>query len=89
LIGPPGRAGRNSRLDGTEDPAGGQDPGSRGGLGASLIVAVSNVDAQYERIRAAGISLDPPRDEPYGPRTCHVEDPWGYHWYFWQGDAQY
>jgi uncharacterized glyoxalase superfamily protein PhnB len=59
------------------------------GAGALLIVAVSDVDAQYERIRAAGAEIDPPKDESYGPRTCHVTDPWGYQWYFWQGDAVY
>jgi uncharacterized glyoxalase superfamily protein PhnB len=53
------------------------------------VVAVSDVDAQYERIRQAGIEIDPPRDEAYGPRTCHVTDPWGYQWYFWQGSAIY
>ncbi len=57
--------------------------------GALLIVGVCDVDAQYERIKAAGIELDPPRDEAYGPRTCHVSDPWGYQWYFWQGEAQF
>ncbi|MET7638265.1 VOC family protein [Streptomyces sp. NPDC005438] len=54
-----------------------------------LIVNVSDVDAQYARIRDAGVDLDPPRDEDYGPRSCHVTDPWGYQWYFWQGDAKY
>jgi uncharacterized glyoxalase superfamily protein PhnB len=59
------------------------------GRGALLIVGVTDVDAQYRRIRAAGAELDPPRDEPYGPRTCHVTDPWGYQWYFWQGHATF
>lgn len=57
--------------------------------GQLLIVAVDHVDAQYERIKAAGADIDPPRDEPYGPRTCHITDPWGYQWYFWQGEARY
>jgi uncharacterized glyoxalase superfamily protein PhnB len=65
-------------------------PASQGrGQGALLIVGVTDVDAQYRRIRAAGVEADPPRDEPYGPRTCHVTDPWGYRWYFWQGLATY
>jgi uncharacterized glyoxalase superfamily protein PhnB len=59
------------------------------GQGALLIVGVTDADAQYRRIRAAGIDLEPPRDEPYGPRTCHVTDPWGYRWYFWQGQATF
>lgn len=57
--------------------------------GQLLIVAVDDVDAQYRRIRAAGVELDPPRDESYGPRSCHVTDPWGYEWYFWQGEARF
>ena len=59
------------------------------GVGALLIVSVDDVDRQYQRIRAAGVAVDPPRDEAYGPRTCHVTDPWGYRWYFWQGEARY
>ena len=59
------------------------------GAGALLIVAVTDVDAQYERIRAAGTEIDQPKDESYGPRSCHVTDPWGYRWYFWQGGAVY
>jgi uncharacterized glyoxalase superfamily protein PhnB len=57
--------------------------------GQLLIVAVDDVDAQWARITAAGVEADPPRDEPYGPRSCHVTDPWGYQWYFWQGEARY
>jgi uncharacterized glyoxalase superfamily protein PhnB len=70
------------------DICGGHEPAAKG-AGVLLIVGVSDVDAQYERIRAAGEEIDPPRDEDYGPRTCHVTDPWGYQWYFWQGDAIY
>lgn len=65
----------------------GTEPGAGKGAGALLIIGVSDVDAQYRRIRDAGAELDSPRDEAYGPRTCHVTDPWGYEWYFWQGDA--
>lgn len=61
------------------------DPGG----GALHIVAVTDVDAQYRRIRQAGEQIDPPKDEAYGPRTCHITDPWGYRWYFWQGEAVY
>ena len=72
------------------DISGALGPGGGGrGQGALLIVGVTDVDAQYRRIRAAGVELDPPRDEPYGPRTCHVTDPWGYQWYFWQGHATF
>ncbi len=59
------------------------------GASALHIVAVTDVDAQYERVREAGGEIEPPRDEPYGPRSCHITDPWGYSWYFWQGEAVY
>jgi uncharacterized glyoxalase superfamily protein PhnB len=71
------------------DISGGSASPPEFGAGALLIVHVADVDAQYERIRGAGAEIDPPRDESYGPRTCHVTDPWGYRWYFWQGDAVY
>ena len=70
------------------DISGGAPPAGRG-EGTLLIIGVSDVDAQYERIRAAGVQIDPPKDEAYGPRSCHVTDPWGYEWYFWQGEAVY
>ena len=54
-----------------------------------LIIGVDDVDAQYRRIRDAGVAITPPRDEPYGPRAIDVTDPWGVEWYFWQGDAAY
>lgn len=69
------------------DISGGRDPDATSGAGVLLIVGVSDVDAQYQRIRDAGEQIDTPKDEAYGPRTCHVTDPWGYQWYFWQGDA--
>lgn len=68
---------------------GGSELGPGSGAGALLIVGVTDVDAQCRRIRDAGVDIDLPRDEVYGPRTCHVTDPWGYQWYFWQGDAVY
>jgi uncharacterized glyoxalase superfamily protein PhnB len=71
------------------DISGRTEPGAGNGGGALLIIGVADVDAQYQRIRDAGEPIDPPRDEFYGPRTCHVTDPWGYQWYFWQGEAAY
>ena len=59
------------------------------GNGATLIIGVEDVDDLYRRITDAGVETLSPRDEAYGPRSCHVEDPWGYHWYFWQGEADY
>jgi len=62
------------------------DPGAGGPL---LIIGVTDVDAQYRHIQDAGVAIDPPKDEEYGPRSCHLSDPWGYQWYFWEGDAVY
>lgn len=58
------------------------------GQHALLIVHVADVDAHYTRIRAAtDVEVEPPVDQPYGPRTFTVVDPWGYRWSFWQGEA--
>ena len=70
--------------DGRIDISSGRD-----GNGQLLIVSVDDVDAMHARIVGAGIAANPPKDEAYGPRTCHVTDPWGYQWYFWQGEATY
>ncbi|MBT2593733.1 glyoxalase/bleomycin resistance/extradiol dioxygenase family protein [Arthrobacter sp. ISL-72] len=62
------------------------DPGNGGGL--LLIVHVDDVDAQYSSVRAAtDVEIEPPADQPYGPRTFTIVDPWGYQWNFWQGEA--
>jgi uncharacterized glyoxalase superfamily protein PhnB len=63
--------------------------GGREGNGQLLIVSVDDVDALHARIVGAGVAADDPKDEAYGPRTCHVTDPWGYQWYFWEGEATY
>ncbi len=67
----------------------GRAPGPDEGGGALVIVSVTDVDALRDRILAAGVGVVEPKDEEYGPRTIHVTDPWGYRWYFWQGDAVY
>lgn len=56
--------------------------------GGYLIVSVADVDSLYERVRAAGVDVDPPQDKPYGPRTMAVTDPWHTTWDFWQGEAR-
>jgi uncharacterized glyoxalase superfamily protein PhnB len=71
------------------DISAGSPPQPDFGAGALLIVAVADVDAQYDRIRQSGEPIEPPKDESYGPRSCHITDPWGYRWYFWQGAAVY
>lgn len=65
-------------------------PGPDQGGGSLLVVHVDDVDALHERVRAAlegEQEVAPPEDKDYGPRTFDVTDPWGYHWYFWQGEA--
>ena len=47
-----------------------------------IYVMVSDADAAYERAIAAGAkSVQPPSDQPYGPRMAAVEDPAGNQWY--------
>ncbi|MGA9675992.1 MAG: VOC family protein [Mycobacterium sp.] len=46
-------------------------------------VRVEDVDAQFERARAAGARvLEPPSDREYGERECTVEDLAGHRWQF-------
>ena len=46
-------------------------------------VRVDDVDAQFERARAAGAKvLEPPVDREYGERECTVEDLAGHRWQF-------
>ena len=71
---------------GTRVAIGGRAPIEGEGAGLLLIVHVDDVDAHYEYIRTSGVAIDPPRDEPYGPRAIDVTDPWGYRWHFWQGE---
>jgi lactoylglutathione lyase len=49
------------------------------GDGAMLVLAVDDVDAAAERLRAAGVELDSePHDQPdWGLRVTHVRDPAG------------
>lgn len=56
------------------------------GTNALLIVHVDDADAHYRSVQAAAqTDIDTPKDQPYGPRTFTVTDPWGYQWSFWQG----
>ena len=43
---------------------------------------VSNVDAMYQRVVSAGISVAPPEAKFYGVRVLQVTDPEGYVWGF-------
>lgn len=48
----------------------------------SIGVWVDDVDAVYERVRAAGVAVDPPVDREFGVRILTVPDPEGYQWGF-------
>lgn len=69
--------------------SGGRTLDDGNGRGVLNIITVDDVDALFEHIRSTGVELAPPKDEAYGPRSINVTDPWGYHWYFWQGHAVY
>lgn len=50
---------------------------------AGLFVYVDDVDAHYERARAAGALIDSqPVDQPYGQREYGARDPEGHRWWF-------
>jgi lactoylglutathione lyase len=49
------------------------------GSGTELLFLVEDVDAEAERLRAAGVRiLSGPVDRAWGHRTVHVEDPDGH-----------
>ena len=45
-------------------------------------VWVEDVDAVYERVRAAGVECEPPVDREFGVRMLNVPDEAGYLWGF-------
>jgi MerR family transcriptional regulator, thiopeptide resistance regulator len=48
-----------------------------------LVVHVDDVDAHFERARAAGAEIDrAPADQPYGQREYGARDPEGHRWWF-------
>jgi uncharacterized glyoxalase superfamily protein PhnB len=50
-----------------------------------LYVLVDDVDAHYERARAAGAEIvEEPTDQEYGDRRYTAVDPEGHHWFFAQ-----
>ena len=50
---------------------------------AGRFVYVEDVDAHFERARAAGAFIDsPPADQPYGQREYGARDPEGHRWWF-------
>ncbi len=58
-------------------------PRSQDADSGGLAVDVGDVDAHYERARAAGAQLDgPPVDQAYGRREYGARDPEGHRWWF-------
>jgi MerR family transcriptional regulator, thiopeptide resistance regulator len=50
---------------------------------SGLFVYVDDVNAHYERARAAGARIDSqPVDQPYGQREYGARDPEGHRWWF-------
>jgi uncharacterized glyoxalase superfamily protein PhnB len=50
---------------------------------SGLVVYVDDVDAHYQRARAAGARIDSePVDQPYGQREYGARDPEGHRWWF-------
>lgn len=48
-----------------------------------LVIHVDDVDAHFERARAAGATIDKePTDQPYGQREYGARDPEGHRWWF-------
>ncbi|RJQ88458.1 glyoxalase [Amycolatopsis panacis] len=61
--------------------------GVEGPVGQLNVIYVTDVDAQYERVRATlgeDAEPEPPQDQPYGARLFTVADPGGNSWTFWQ-----
>ena len=55
--------------------------GPREEMRAFLYLYVDDADATYRRALEAGaVSLEEPRDTPYGDRRAMVQDPSGNHW---------
>lgn len=53
-------------------------PGYEGRWWGRVIFRVDSADATYQRLRAAGMSPDPPRDAEWGERYFHLTDPDGH-----------
>jgi len=50
---------------------------------SGLVVHVADVDAHYERARAAGATIDSePRNQEYGQREYGARDREGHRWWF-------
>ncbi len=62
-----------------------KSPKNAGQTTVGIHVYVDDVDAHYERARAAGAEIrDEPTDQEYGDRRYTARDPEGHHWFFAQ-----
>ena len=62
-----------------------ESPKKRGGATAGVHVYVEDVDAHFERAKAAGAEIHmEPTNQPYGDRRYDAEDPEGHNWFFAQ-----
>jgi PhnB protein len=60
-----------------------RNPKEQGGETIGLYVYVGDVDAHYERARAAGAQItEEPVDQEYGDRRYTALDPEGHKWFF-------
>lgn len=60
-----------------------RSPKKLGAATVSIHVYVNDVDAHYERAKAAGATVgDEPADQEYGDRSYRAEDPEGHLWVF-------
>ena len=61
------------------------NPNRLGTVTVGMYVHVDDVDALYERAKAAGAAVDgEPTDQAYGARSFGVLDPEGHQWWFSQ-----
>jgi uncharacterized glyoxalase superfamily protein PhnB len=69
-----------------EPGSGYENPNKRGGRAtAGVNVYVDDVDAHYERAKAAGAKInEEPSNQDFGDRRYIAEDPEGHDWFFSQ-----
>lgn len=60
-----------------------ESPAKLSAIHTQVQVNVEDVDAHFERARAAGATIAAePEDQPYGDRVYRAVDPEGHHWIF-------
>lgn len=62
-----------------------RNPSHTGAVTVAIHLTVDDVEATFERARAAGAQIiEPPTDQPYGGRRFGASDPEGHQWWFSQ-----